>query len=270
MFDVGKEGIAQEQVAGALEDHQAQSRALPFRGGRYVRHMKLIDHMARMQRHIAKFADIPGMKDHAAAAGIGLEIADHRGDLVMHPPLGITPLPPLLTVDRAEIAPLERESLILQNPLLEGNLIDILSGGLAIFRQRPVRPDPHVLLQEIADVGITGQKPEHFLDGELPVDALRREDRDLPLGKVEAHHRAEAAQRADAGPVDPAVTVLEQVRHQVEILILRVTSHLPLRNRLKFPDGAVAVSGCPPPRARPIPCLAILVTSRHKTNRAAT
>ena len=102
---------------------------------------------------------------------------DQLGDLVVLAPVRALPAPPLLAVDRAEVAPLFGERRVVEDAPLERGLVDLLAALLAVAGERPVGPDADALGDELADIGPAGQEPEHLLGGELPIDALGGEQR---------------------------------------------------------------------------------------------
>lgn len=59
--------------------------------------------MAGRQSHLVDVCRIPGRDDVAARVGIVLQTLDELGDLVDFAPIWRSPVPPLITVDRAEI-----------------------------------------------------------------------------------------------------------------------------------------------------------------------
>jgi len=134
------------------------------------------------QSHLVKLGDIPAGKNVPAGSGIVPNSVDQRGDLVdplifaTEKPLACRrisrPIDPLLAVHRSEIAPTPCKGLVVDYPLLERIPVDWLAGLLAIFVERPVGPDVHLLLHQFADIGITGQEPEHFARRRFPEYAL--------------------------------------------------------------------------------------------------
>jgi hypothetical protein len=94
----------------------------------------------------------------AAAARIGAQGMDQIGDLVdaltrtiepLTRRLECWPVNPLLAIDRAQIAPFPRKSLIGHDA--GGKILarDLLPGGATILVERPVGPDLHPCAQSV-------------------------------------------------------------------------------------------------------------------------
>ena len=163
------------------------------------------------------------------------------------------PVDPLLAVDRAEIAPTRRERLVRDDAGLEILLRNFLAGGSPVFRQRPVAPDRHPLLQQRADVGVAGQEPQHLARGGFPEHALGSEQRNTVAGKIEAQLRAEHRAGTDPGTVDALVALLPDAPHQVEVLPLPVAvgGRAPAAHRrLRYHPKSALASGGPRPYRR--------------------
>jgi hypothetical protein len=81
----------------------------------------------------------------------------------------------------------------------------------------PLVPDRHAVLAQVAHIGLAAQEPQQLVDDRLEVQLLGGDQREAG-GEVEAHLPAERGERAGAGAVGPAGTVLEHVAHEVEVL----------------------------------------------------
>ena len=113
---------------------------------------------------------------------------DQVGDLVDLAPVRRLPAPPLLAVDRAEIARLVR----------------------------PFVPDADLVLLQPADIGVAAQEPEQFDQDRAEVQLLGGEQGEA-LRQVEAHLVAEHRKRAGAGPVLLLDALVEDAPEEVEI-----------------------------------------------------
>ena len=89
------EGDAEEDVGAALVHLQREAAA---------RDIGLEHEVAGRQRHAADIARIPGRDDLPPRARIALDRLDQAGDLVDLAAVAGLPAPPLLAVDRAELA----------------------------------------------------------------------------------------------------------------------------------------------------------------------
>ena len=103
--------------------------------------------------------------------------------------VGRRPGPPLVAVDRAEVA------------------------GVV----GPLVPDRDAALLQPAHVGVAAQEPQQLADDRAHVQLLGRDDREA-LGQVEAHLVAEHAARAGAGAVGLVDAVRQDVVEEVEVL----------------------------------------------------
>ena len=111
------------------------------------------------------------------------------GDLIDRAAVRRRPRPPLLAIDRAEVA--------------------VLVG--------PFVPDAHAVVVEIFDVGVAAQEPQQFVDDGFDVQLLGGDQRETAR-QVKAHLVAEDRARADAGAVALFDALGEHAFHQVEIL----------------------------------------------------
>src|SRR4051812_25838131 len=145
--------------------------------------------MARRQRHPANFARVPRSDDLAARIGVLANELDEVRDLVDVAPVRCLPVPPLLAVDRSEIA-------VLVSPFV---------------------PDSDRSFLKPANVGVAAQEPQQYDDDRAQVKLLGRQQRES-FRKVEAHLRAEPRQGAGSRAVLLLDSAVEDELHQVEIL----------------------------------------------------
>ena len=120
--DAGAEGL-EEEVGAALVKLAAQFA---------VAHVELKKGVAGGERHLVELADVPRADDEATAVGVGFDLRNDLVDLVDAPAIGRAPVAPLRAVHAAEVA---------------------------VFI-RPLIPDAHAVLVEVADVGVAAQKPQ--------------------------------------------------------------------------------------------------------------
>src|SRR5579859_2559859 len=98
-------------------------------------------------------------------------------------------------------------------------LVAIDRTELAVF-VGPLVPDTYAVFLEITGIGLALQEPQQFMDDRLQVNLLRGQQRETGL-QVEAQLRAEYTERAGAGAVLLAVSALQNVPHQIEVLTHR-------------------------------------------------
>jgi hypothetical protein len=146
--------------------------------------------MAGRQRHAVHVARIPGRYDMAARVRVVLQAIHQLADLVNQALIGGFPAPPLLAIDRAEIA--------------------IFIG--------PFVPYADTICLQIVDVGVALQEPQQFMNDGFQVQLLGCHHRKT-MGEVEAHLPAEDRAGASAGAVGFVVPVGEYVAHEVEVLL---------------------------------------------------
>ena len=105
-------------------------------------------------------------------SGFGANVLDNAGDLVDVPPVGRRPRPPLIAVDRPQLA------------LLVGPLV----------------PDRDALFAQVGDVRLAAQEPQQLVDDRLEVQLLGGQERKT-FGQIMPKLQAETAQRARAGAI---------------------------------------------------------------------
>lgn len=119
-------------------------------------------------------------------------------------------MPPLGAVDLAEVAPLRCEEVVLEDRLLVG-LEELLPpvridfGYLLVCllkpdTEGPLRPDVHVVLQQVANVAVAAQEPQQLHGDGLEKHPLGGDQR-KPLREVVADLPAEHTGGARAGAV---------------------------------------------------------------------
>src|SRR5262249_37555951 len=101
---------------------------------------------------------VPGGHEKTARVGILTDRLDDRSDLIDGAAAGRRPRTPLLAVNRTKIT--------------------ILVG--------PFVPDGDAVVVEILDVGVTGEKPQQFMDDRFQMQFLRGHQRKA-VAEIEAH-----------------------------------------------------------------------------------
>ncbi|KAG0945322.1 hypothetical protein G6F31_014476 [Rhizopus arrhizus] len=152
-----------------------------------VHHVELEQVVARHQRHLRKLAHVPGADHQPARIGVALDLVQQPLHLVDRTAIGGRPAAPLLAVDRAEIA----------------------------FLVGPLVPDAHLVVLQVADVGIALQEPQQLVDDRAQVQLLGGDQREAVV-EVEAHLPAEHAAGAGAGAVALFGAVFQHMRKQVQ------------------------------------------------------
>ena len=162
--------------------------------------------------------------------GVGADRLDDLGDLVDVATVGRRPRPPLVAVDRPEVA-------VVVGPLV---------------------PDRDAALLQPAHVGVAAQEPQQLADDRAQVQPLGRDHREA-LGEVEAHLVAEHAAGARAGAVGLVDTGRHDVVEQVEVLAharqpTRARPRLDGRSRRgALPRSALPLCGMTSSPVRPCP-----------------
>ena len=91
-----------------------------------IGHIKLEKSMAGRQGHVLDLSHVPGADNEAPGVGIVFDLLRHLTDLVDVPLVSGWPAPPLITVNRAQVAPFIR----------------------------PFVPNRHPIVREVPDVGV--------------------------------------------------------------------------------------------------------------------
>src|SRR5262249_2958415 len=120
---------------------------------------------------------------------IGLDLFDHPADLVYRLAAGPMPRPPLSAVDRTELS----------------------------VCVRPLVPDSHPVLVEVADVCVSSQKPEQLVDDRLQMKLLRSQQRET-FAEIEPHLIAKGRKGAGPGAVALWRALREDVLDEIQIL----------------------------------------------------
>ena len=195
--DVGDQ-VGEQGVAGDVERDAEEEVGRPLvelAREPAVGHVELEERVARRQRHLGDVGRVPGRDDQPAAdrrvgSALTAWIPSIRlRDLVDRPAVRGVPRPPLLAVDRAELA-------VLVGPLV---------------------PDRDLVLPQVGDVGRAAEEPDQLVDDRAEGDLLGGDER-KPLAQVEPDLAAENAERAGAGAVGLLDPVVEDSLHQVEVL----------------------------------------------------
>ena len=130
---VRKDRNAEEDVRAALIQLAAQFAIL---------NEKLEQSMARRQRHLPDFANVPRTDDVPPAVGIFFDLRDDLVNLVDRAAVGGAPVAPLRAIDAAQIT------------IAVGQFI----------------PDRHAVLVEILGIGVAAQEPEQLVDDRFEVE----------------------------------------------------------------------------------------------------
>jgi hypothetical protein len=163
--------------------------------------------VAGRQRHAVDIAGIPRRNDVAPGVRVVFQAVHELADLVDQASVRGFPAPPLLAVDRAEIA--------------------IFVG--------PFVPDANTVGFQVGNIGVALQEPEQLVHDGFEMELLGRRHREA-LGEVEAHLVAEDGARAGAGAVGLVVPVVEHVAHEIEVLLHG--SEMPKRIRCRILHAA--------------------------------
>ena len=157
------EGDTKEEIGTALVELAAEFA---------VCHVELDEGVAGCQGHLVDLAWIPSADDVSAAVGIVSQILDDARDLVDFRTFGGAPPPPLCAIDGAQVA-------VCISPLV---------------------PDGDAVLLEIADIGISFQEPEKFVNDGAEVELLGSEQREA-LGEIKALLGTEDREGPRAGAI---------------------------------------------------------------------
>lgn len=192
--------------AGRLRDHHRQQRirsdierhaeknvraALVKLTGEFaVRHVELEQRMARRQRHPIDLGHVPRADDQPARVRIAADLVDHLRDLVDMAAVRRGPTAPLVSVNRSEVAV-----------------------GIG-----PFVPNRHVVVVQIADVGIAAQEPQQLMNNRTQVQLFGRQRR-KPRSEVETHLIAERTDRTGTRAVAFHGAAGLDMAEQVEILL---------------------------------------------------
>ncbi len=106
--------------------------------------------MAGRKRHVVNIRDIPRADDQAARIRTVADLVQQVGDLVDGAPVRRRPGPPLVAIDRPQIA----------------------------VRVRPLVPDRDAVVVQVADIGVTLEEPKQLMDDRLGVNLFGRDQRE--------------------------------------------------------------------------------------------
>src|ERR1041384_5791252 len=146
------------------------------------------------ERRGGEVGHVPRAHDQAARIRVGADGLDDLAELVDVPAVRRGPGAPLVPIYRSEVP----------------------------VGFRPLVPDRNTGVVQRAHVGLATEEPEQLVDDRPIVDFLGGDERESQ-GEIEAHLPAEDAERAGAGPVVLGAAVLEDVAHQVEVLLHRAS-----------------------------------------------
>src|SRR6186713_1508742 len=187
-YHEGQQGIGgnverdtQEAVGTALVELTAQTA---------LRHIELENGMTGHQGHGRQFRHIPGADDQPAAVGGLFDLFDQLADLVHRPAIRAFPAPPLLAIDRAQVA----------------------------FGIGPLIPDTYPVFVQVADVGISPEEPEKFINDAFQMQLLGGHQGE-PLRKVEPHLVAKTTDRTRSGPVRFRIALVQYMLKEIQVLL---------------------------------------------------
>lgn len=146
--------------------------------------------MTGRQCHLLDLAYIPRGNDHTTAIRIRFDGIHDLGNLIDCFAIGSAPTPPLLTVDRPEVAP-------------------FIS---------PFIPNAHAMFFQVSDIRVALQKPEEFVDDGFEVNLFGGQ-KGKSLIQVKSHLIAKRTQRAGTGSITFWRTVGEDVTEEILIII---------------------------------------------------
>ena len=185
-------GHFREQGVGGNVKRHAQKHigaALVELAGEFAaRDIKLKQSVARRQRHLRHFGDIPRRDDNAPRVGVCAYFVNGAAELVGAFAVCALPCAPLFAIDGTEFA--------------------VFVG--------PFVPDGDAVVVEIFNVGVAAQKPQQFVGDGFPVQFFCRQQREAAR-EVKAQLSAEDAAHADAGAVGFVGAVLQDIGEQVEV-----------------------------------------------------
>ncbi len=184
--------MGQQRVRGDVERNAEEDvgRALVELAGQPAfGDVELEERVARWKRHVLQIRDIPGRDDVPAGIRIGLDRCDHVGQLVDVASVWGGPGPPLVAVDRAQVAV-----------------------GI-----RPLVPDGDAVGVQPGQVGVAAQEPQQLAEHRPGVHPLSGEQREA-LAQVEAQLVTKHAQRAGASAVGLLDSGIQNPPKQIKIL----------------------------------------------------
>lgn len=176
----------EEDISAALIQLTTQRRSSTCGRGSDV---KLKQQMTRRQCHFRKIGDVPRADDQTTRVRVRLDLLNDLCDLIVDCAIRTFPSPPLLAVDRPEVA----------------------------LWIRPFVPDRHLIVMEISDVRVAFQEPQKFVEDRARRELLRGNERET-LGEMEPHLPAEDRERADTRPIVLSGAVGKDVLEKVEVL----------------------------------------------------
>jgi len=179
------EGHAEKEIGAALVELAGEAGAIA--GG--VVDVELEEEMAGRKGHPVELSDVPCADDMAARVGVAAQGLDEARHLIDGRTMAGLPCPPLLAVNRTEVAAFVR----------------------------PLVPDGHLVLLEVSGVGLALQEPEKFVDDRAEVELLGGETREAGT-KVVSGLPAEDGAGSGPGAVGADLAVVEDVAEEIEVL----------------------------------------------------
>jgi len=182
------EGNAEEKIGAALVELAAQFAVL---------HEELEHRVAGGEGHEVEFRGVPGRDDEAATVRIFLNVLNNPVDLIDDGAVRAAPRAPLSAIDAAEVA-------VFIGPFVPN--------GDAVFAER-------------ADVGVSPEEPEEFVDDRAEVEFFGGEE-GKGVAEIEAFLRAENGKGAGAGAVGFGSAVFKDESEKAVVLLHETAARL--------------------------------------------
>ena len=173
------EGNTEEEVGAALVELARQTIA---------GHVELKQQVAGRQCHLGHVRDVPSRNDQASRFGVGSNFVFHPRDLINRASVGLGPGPPLVPIHGAQVA-------VFVGPLV---------------------PDRDLVVLEPANVGVSSQEPQQFVDHGPDVDFFGGEKWES-LGQVEPHLSTKQTTRSNAGTVFAIKAMTEDFVQKLQV-----------------------------------------------------
>jgi hypothetical protein len=177
------EGDSQKHVGTALIELTGQLAAV---------HIKLEQHMAGRQFHFLNVGHVPGTDYETSGIRVVLNLLNHSGDLIDVCSTGKGPGTPLVTVNRTQFS------------LFIG----------------PVVPDLYVVIPQVTDVRISGEKPKKFVNDRAQMNLLGSQQGEV-RGQTEACLISEHAECSRSRAILFFHAIFKNVLKQIQILTHR-------------------------------------------------
>ena len=195
----------EECIAGYVERHAKEyvgrtlvelARQTP------VGHIELEQNVARRQRHLVDLAHIPRRYQQTPRIGIVLDLLDKGRNLVDMAAVGASPRAPLMAVDGTQVAV-----------------------GVG-----PLVPNCHLMVVQIADIGVAPEEPQQLIYNRTQVQLLGSQQRKAVV-EVEAHLVAEHAARTRTRAVVFLNTIVKHILQKVKILLHKLSKNTILNDK---------------------------------------